>query len=555
MEKKNAFRRMTASEWLCLGILLATIVLSAVTVFSVSQKVLDGDASAELVLAHHLSSEGRILSQDWYYSTEIRAFYTQLVFAPLFSVFEDWSTVRFVGTMILQMILLASYGYLVHTAGLNPKAFFLGGALLLMPVSVTYGRIVLYHVYYIINIIVNFLLAAWLLAALRDWELRKRGWLIVHLALFMALSWVSSLNGYRQIATGHMPLALLAVLWMWRAQNRQEGIRAFVMLMITCAGILFGGVGLLQNIAWQQVYSFADYSGIRLTMISSDGLMDMLFGLMHQFGFRRDIPVLTKMGLLSLLSVPVALFCLVHSARSVMERSSQLAVGERLISHMLPCSLAVVIMIFVFTTQNVDAERYFLTYSVWYIPMLAWMMTGLPSRKKQLPKGRLPEWVTAPRLVACALWAVCMFNGLCNMQSFIHPDGFNQKYEGLTLDQPDHVFYLKGVQELITDEKYDLGYCTFWDGNVITELTDGRIPTINLYQANDERGLVYRDWLTLQSTRSMNAHKPFLLLYWDQEDWIKGSLLEPLVDKAYEVDGYIVYDIPDLEAFRDALKE
>lgn len=61
---------------------------------------IDADMSSELVLAKLLSEEGGILSKSWYYSTELRILNTQLIFAPLFAVIDDWSLVRAIGTAI-----------------------------------------------------------------------------------------------------------------------------------------------------------------------------------------------------------------------------------------------------------------------------------------------------------------------------------------------------------------------------------------------------------------------------------------------------------------------
>ena len=316
--------------------------------------------------------------------------------------------------------------------------------------------------------------------------------------------------------------------------------------------MFFGLLGLIQNQKWQQVYSFADYSGIRLEIISPEGIMDMLFGLVHQFGYRRGLSVLSRMGLLSLLSIPVAFCCLARSVRSVLDRNLQVPVGERLILHMLPCALAVVGMIFVFTTQNVDAERYSIPYAIWYIPLLTCMMTASSGRESDCCKW-LPEWMTAPRLVSFALWGICFCNGLCNMNSFLHPDGFNQEYTGLSLKNPDYVSYIDDVQEVLVANHYDLGYCCFEEGNVLTELSDGQLPVVNLLKVDTSQGFVCYDWLTLESSRSLPAQKPFLLLTWDLDEWINTTDLGPLIEKAYSVNGYIIYDIPDLQAFREAL--
>ena len=80
---------------------------------------LDSDMSSELMLAELLSREGGIISKNWYYSTELRVLNTQLVFAPLFLLFDNWHAVRVLGTLILWGILLASHWWMMKGLGLN----------------------------------------------------------------------------------------------------------------------------------------------------------------------------------------------------------------------------------------------------------------------------------------------------------------------------------------------------------------------------------------------------------------------------------------------------
>jgi len=194
------------------------LCLSFYTTWQTSLYCLDGDASSELVLAHHLNETGRILSSDWYYSTELRVLNTQLVFAPLFSIFSDWTMVRFVGAMILQGLLVLSFFYLGRQAKLSWGARFLGGALLLLPVSTSYGRIVLYHSYYMPHIILGFMIVALFLSTLNHWNNRHIRIASLRLALLCALSFGSGLG--------------LDVLQQRTAQKYMQGVETIRQLVI-----------------------------------------------------------------------------------------------------------------------------------------------------------------------------------------------------------------------------------------------------------------------------------------------------------------------------------
>jgi hypothetical protein len=60
----------------------------------------------------------------------------------------------------MQVIYISAFGCLIHAAGQSRRFFFRGAAMLLLPASVAYGRIVLYHNHYLPNITFSFLLLA-----------------------------------------------------------------------------------------------------------------------------------------------------------------------------------------------------------------------------------------------------------------------------------------------------------------------------------------------------------------------------------------------------------
>ncbi|MBE5794214.1 MAG: hypothetical protein E7323_05995 [Clostridiales bacterium] len=554
-------KRMTPSEWLSLGALLLALLLSFAVVCSVSQNLFDSDTSSDLVYAHHLAHGGDFISRNWCYSTEIRVVATDLIFTPLFMLFDDWSVVRTIGTMLLQLILLASYYALTRACRMGRKAFFLGGALMLMPVSVTYGRIVLYHTYYMQYLILGLLMTAGLIKMLRCLEEGKKSAFWLHLFLFVLLTWLSSLSGYRQMAVTHVPLALMAVIWLWRAANRRDDLRALQTLLVIGAGVIAGCVGLLINAKLQEVASFSSFSEIGLTFIPADKLMNLLYGLLHLFGFRRGVNLLTITGILSVLGVVVAIFCLLHSCRAAISKERQPTLARQAVNDLLPCSLAVLCLLMFLTEENTEPERYLLPYAFWYIPLLAQLMTTQPDRESTLSLGRiqLPQWLTPKKVILYVLWGICLLNGLLNMRSFLRPEAFGQTYEGLDQRNPAQVMEFREPVQFLQENGYDLGYGPHWNANVLTEMTDGQLPMVAIRrtEATDAAtfGITYVDWLTLRSNRELPTEKPFLMLLHENAAWIQGTVFEPLVAEAYRNDQYVIFDIVDHAAFREALQQ
>lgn len=140
-------------------LLIAEILLMVYMTWQYGAQWLDSDDSAEMILAELLSREGSILSKNWYYSTELRVFNTQLVMAPLFCLFSDWHVVRTVGTGILLVILLSSWVFLCRLLNLGKKLIYFA-PLIVWPFSREYIQFVLYGLFYIPHLVIIFLTLA-----------------------------------------------------------------------------------------------------------------------------------------------------------------------------------------------------------------------------------------------------------------------------------------------------------------------------------------------------------------------------------------------------------
>ena len=129
--------------------------------------LLDSDMSSDLVLSYVLRQEHALLTQNWYYSTELRVFHNHLVFAPLFLFMDNWLQVRTVGTAILLLGMLASCWYFCRQAGIG-HLFPAVGTLLVAPMSEVYFRITLLTVSYPPHLFAAFLSLGLLLHFIRS---------------------------------------------------------------------------------------------------------------------------------------------------------------------------------------------------------------------------------------------------------------------------------------------------------------------------------------------------------------------------------------------------
>ena len=217
------------------ALLIAEISLMVYMTWQYGALWLDSDDSAEMILAELLSREGGLLSKNWYYSTELRVFNTQLVMAPLFCLFSDWHVVRTVGTGVLLVIFLFSYLFLCRSLNLGKKLIYLA-PLVVWPFSREYVHFVLYGFFYIPHLVIMFLSLGLCLNSSPEYK---------HLRLFVltVLSFIAGLGGIRMVAVCYIPLVAAAVFSLL-PYMRSEGsvtksflIRSFCAVIAAIAGL------------------------------------------------------------------------------------------------------------------------------------------------------------------------------------------------------------------------------------------------------------------------------------------------------------------------------
>ena len=133
------------SHWLLLGLV---ILLTLYMDVYVARNVLDGDVSDFLYCGNIFAREKDLFSTNYYYSTEVRPLDLSSVFSFFFLLTGQWTLVRVLGTITVQTIYALSFLFMTRQAGLSRKTRVTVAALSLLPFSIPYARIVLYHLYY-----------------------------------------------------------------------------------------------------------------------------------------------------------------------------------------------------------------------------------------------------------------------------------------------------------------------------------------------------------------------------------------------------------------------
>lgn len=538
---------------------LLSLAASVITTYYVSKNIFDSDASSEMVLGNYLANTTDfIVSKDWFYSSEIRILHTPLVYSALFHFFSDWSFVRFFGAMILQMILLISYGYILHQSGFGRKAFFLGSALLLLPVSVTHGHIVLYHSHYVPNLAMSFLLIGLTLeyAAPVNWK-HRRPWIL--LAVLLLFSFIGGLTGVRQLLITHAPLLVCITALYFLEDSRQANPEKSSFLLpghaslfaVSLLSAFFSFLGLLVNTTvLSQIFSFEHQTEYRVGFLKPSELGDLAYGFFHQFGFREGHSMLSLMGILSIAGIFAGCYCVFLTLQYFFHHTKSHDIRKSIVQIFSVCVAAINIFIFI-----ISGKYYPYHYVLYLVIIFPWAILLLTTDLIHLPRNL--HFLRAKKLLAVLTILILFANGYVNVLYFNGNPDFQQRYEGLCIQEKDKVSTMKDVSNFILDNGYDIGYATYWNNNILTEITDGRIRMVNVVLLPDIAGgsIVYHNWLCFFSFRELDAEKPFMLIENKElEDFARTDAYQHC-SLVYSDAWFSVFDVLNEDAIKVILNE
>lgn len=562
MQKRFSLDTTRKKPNLSLILFLLSVVASVFTTYYVSTHIIDSDTSSELILAQHWIDTKNPLSADWLYGSELRLFHVQLIYVPLMLLLDDWMLVRYIGSLIMQALYIASFGCLVHAARKSRTFFFYGASLLLLPVSVVYGRIVLYHNHYLPNITISFFLTALSMHFAENVSWRsKKTWTI--LFLLAGLSFAGGVNSIRQLLITHAPLLLISVILCFLDDTQNKDLHKSSFLKSSNLNFLFCNLyatffsllglkahGVICDKLRLQLYIQSENN--TLNLMDAEYINDILYGFFHQFGFRRNIPIFSASGVLALGGIFTGCYLVFIAANRLREKNH--AVGRRttLLSLFFLAHTAVLLMVFLVTSGEESPYYYPLYLSLcfpWAVPLI---LINL----EELPAGL--HVFRVRKLFAVVSLLFLLLSGAVNLLYFLGSDAFPQDYEGLRFQNRDKKYELVQVVTILTEQGYDKGYADHWEANIITEMTNGNMPMIPIDFSRDFTGnqgnLEYQDTLSSYWLREAPCEKPFLILKEDDARGLQISDSLAYCTEVYSGSHHVIYSIDDLDGFTDTLR-
>lgn len=500
---------------------------------------LDSDMAAEMMFSKLLAQEGKLFAAtDWYYSTEFRFLYTHLIMGPLFRLCGNWHVIRMITNVIFYILLLASYFYMMAVVPADRNKKIWGGVVLLLPFSETMmlhmhmGNTYMSHV-----IIVFFYLGIFLRLAGRPEE--RRGTRLLEALLYAALSVICGVSGVRYMLALQGPLFLASVWYLagseafgdLRGGVSREKIREVFskerirFLLVSAAGVLGCLAGYGINVFYvSRVYSFQTYESTNFIDVYQgvflERVQDAFGSLLMLFGYIPGKSVLSVRGVVSMTAF-LLLVLLGYAAWKVREEKHLL---KRYLILMFYSSFLLNSFVFVFTDSTL-VPRYYITTVILMIPLVIFY---LENERKPLDRYLMVF------LLVCCLAVATAKTGFSMMTT----DKNAEKRE---------------VARQLTEKGYDFGYATYWNANIVQELSDGAVEVANLHRGEDNRLSLFR-WSSMKRYYEQDypRGRVFLLLTEEEEAALQGSGLLEAGREDFRTGGYVVYGYADNAAFLEA---
>lgn len=481
------------SHWLLLGLV---ILLTLYMDVYVARNVLDGDVSDFLYCGNIFAREKDLFSTNYYYSTEVRPLDLSSVFSFFFLLTGQWTLVRVLGTITVQTIYALSFLFMTRQAGLSRKTRVTVAALSLLPFSIPYARIVLYHLYYTL-----YLANMFFIIGLTLWTLRrgKEGLKQALLpAVLLGLLWIFvGLNGIRHMLLIGIPLlvgcivellrAFRKVPWVygkpWRQQVllHTEAFRLTLLMIGSCLCFLAGFV--VNQHVLLPYYGIVNSSSAWYAPIqTAQRYADIWNGWLTAIGVRNSALSLVGIRGFSLAAALVSFVWLLYRSVCFLRKGGTME--QRLLGGLYALSMFSTTLVFVFGSGC----RF---YELYYVPVI---VLALPTLALELDDH--PPVLTA-RKALCFLVSLCfLFQGAYSAW-YLRVERRNMDtWSGLTHQDLTCADECRDCVAFMQENGYQYGMMPYWHANVMIELSNGSLTILPYEDAAPPEEIQVYHWGT-----------------------------------------------------------
>ena len=532
---------------------IISYLLTLVYVAWNGRNLINSDVAGEMILSNILNQTGGIVTDRWHYSTELRVLNTQLVYKIGLRLFpHNWHAARTFSVGVFLFMILISAVLLMKAARLKRRYIF-WICMLLLPFGQWYGWNVLFNSYYVPHLVITMVSLAMIINLAGNSFLRHPVVSLILTILLMLLGFGAGLGGVRQLMICYAPLTVAAMVMLLiriyrnekagAADNERSAREAgshkpfgkagcaasriqlafsnasqeIRLLILSLAVLVCSYIGYKINVnVLAYRYSFSSFESMQYTDISFSRLMDILSALFQMFGWQRGAKIFSFRGFGNILAALAAVLLLWLNIRAV-QSCRKMDFSKRVLLHF--SSALFWVQLYFFATT----DRYNESYWVLVLPfILLCALIGLIETTGRKMSGFF--------ILCQAIWLL-----VCSVATMWHP----------YIDWVQDDQTIMPVAEWLDEQGYTQGYATFWNSDVLTELSDGRIEMWTVERLND-RSSVYR-WLQATEHDTVQPEGEFFILVSqkdldEKEEQEQLAVFSALPDHmVYQDENYQVY--------------
>lgn len=500
---------------------------------------LDSDMAAEMIFSKLLAEEGSIIaSSNWYYSTEFRVLYTQLVMAPLHKIFTDWHVIRVITNIVFYLLMLFSFYFVCGPLKIRKRNIRLCALALFVPVS----EAVMTHLQmgntYMSHVILSFVtFGLFLRLCDREQRAHKRKYLVC-VILYAVICTILGVSGVRYLLDLLVPMMLTAGIFVIRSggfkvlreEPTWEHLRSLFKIeqmryfFVSLGGMIFGGFGYVINAAFiSKRYQFQTYDTTNFIVVHEgvfwDRVQNALGELLQMFGYIENKAFLSLRGVITMLA-----FVMIGTLGFTWKKSMQYSLVQSTEQNhrgftvlFAAVSFVLHVFVFVFTTSTM-VDRYYIPIAIFFLLVLAVYM----------------EWegLVFDRVVVCLILGGSLaLAGVKTYYSFVSNDKNADRYE---------------MAEYLVEEGYQFGYASYWNSNIMTEVSDGALEMANLWSLE---GLGDFKWSSKMSSYEPKDGKIFLIAEKTELPFLEEHGMLEEQEIIYENESYCVLHFASQEEF------
>lgn len=536
---RNYFKNKEIIEIIPWIWMIVAYILTFIVIYFKGRYYVDGDMSVEMRLADLLNEEGSLLvTSNWYYTSELRIFYLQIIYRLMILIFPNhWWVARVLGQAIWMLILLISYFFLCGTKGLNlNNKGVLGAACLACPFGLFYFWYGAFGGFYIPHMVLVLISLGLIVRTIKANDKKER---IIYLLCLIGVSFLNGLGSVKGLMALYVPICLasfILIIYQLHEKNNKPRleIKTFIISIIA---LLSSTIGYLINSKILINYfsgagGHSRYWGVFEITNFLNRICEFLTLLGHQVPgeWYPNVNILSLYGLLGAFFF-VTVFILVVSIVTLIKKFKKL---DYISSLMITLFLSIILVqgfVFAFTNGTDSPNA-----SYWLTPLplvFVILQLGIDNFEFNYKYGK--NVCTLLLLISISSTSIASVNTF-----------FTQNYRAVPK--------MKGAYEFLIYNNLTQGYASYWHGNVLTEWSSGKIETW-VTPFNESNFLAITDFGQRVSHEQHPEGEIFILLTKDEISENIGELLGNSNIVYSDDDGYCILVYENYEELIEAISK